>query len=149
MNPEKLAKLQKAAESGRDTMRRKKKVLRKDGVVDEQKVKNCLKKLSVSTVGSIDEVNMIKKDGSVLHFVNPKVQASVPSNLFSVIGTVQNKSITELLPDILSQLGPESLTYLKELANSATIMSKASEDEVPELIADFEKASMKETKGGK
>jgi hypothetical protein len=28
---------------------------------------------------------MIKEDGTVIHFNNPKVQASVPANTFSVI----------------------------------------------------------------
>lgn len=29
---------------------------------------------------------MIKEDGTVIHFTNPKVQASVPANTFSVSG---------------------------------------------------------------
>lgn len=34
---------------------------------------------------------MIKEDGTVIHFNNPKVQASVPANTFSVTGSAENK----------------------------------------------------------
>ena len=34
---------------------------------------------------------MIKDDGTVIHFNNPKVQASVPANTFSVTGGAENK----------------------------------------------------------
>lgn len=37
------------------------------------------------------QVNMIKEDGTVIHFNNPKVQASVPANTFSVAGTAEIK----------------------------------------------------------
>lgn len=37
------------------------------------------------------QVNMIKDDGTVIHFNNPKVQASVPANTFSVTGSAENK----------------------------------------------------------
>lgn len=34
---------------------------------------------------------MIKDDGTVIHFNNPKVQASVPANTFSVTGGSEDK----------------------------------------------------------
>lgn len=34
---------------------------------------------------------MIKDDGSVIHFNNPKVQASVPANTFAIVGHAENK----------------------------------------------------------
>ena len=34
---------------------------------------------------------MIKDDGSVIHFSNPKVQASVPANTFAIAGTAETK----------------------------------------------------------
>ena len=34
---------------------------------------------------------MIKEDGTVIHFNNPKVQASVPANTFSVTGSAESK----------------------------------------------------------
>ena len=59
---------------------------------------SSLKKLSVNTIPGIEEVNMIKDDGSVIHFNNPKVQASLAANTFAVTGHADNKQITELLP---------------------------------------------------
>lgn len=37
--------------------------------------------------------------------------------------------ITEMLPGILNQLGAESLTHLKKLANNVTSQFKANEDD--------------------
>lgn len=56
----------------------------------------CL--FQVNTIPGIEEVNMIKDDGSVIHFNNPKVQASLGANTFAVTGHAENKQITELLP---------------------------------------------------
>jgi len=91
---------------------------------------------------------MIKEDGTVIHFNNPKVQASVPANTFSITGNAENKQITEMLPGILNQLGAESLTHLKKLANNVTSQFKMQEDEddVPELVGDFDEFSKKEAK---
>lgn len=47
--------------------------------------------MSVTNIPGIEEVNMIKDDGTVIHFSSPKVQASVPANTFSVTGTAENK----------------------------------------------------------
>ncbi|KAK6048760.1 NAC domain protein [Cooperia oncophora] len=76
---------------------------------------------------------MIKDDGTVIHFNNPKVQASVPANTFSITGAGENKQITDMLPGILNQLGPESLTHLKKLANNVTSQFKPApaDDDVP------------------
>uniref|UniRef100_A0A1I7Z7H7 Transcription factor BTF3 n=1 Tax=Steinernema glaseri TaxID=37863 RepID=A0A1I7Z7H7_9BILA len=153
MNPEKLKKLQATAAQvrtgGKGTARRKKKVVHKTAASDDKKLQSNLKKLSVTNIPGIEEVNMIKDDGTVIHFNNPKVQASVPANTFSVTGTAENKQITEMLPGILNQLGAESLTHLKKLANNVTSQFKPSEeDEVPELVGDFEEASKEEAKGG-
>lgn len=65
---------------------------------------------------------MIKEDGSVIHFNNPKVQASLAANTFAVTGHAETKQITEMLPGILNQLGAESLTHLKRLASVQSAM---------------------------
>ena len=38
------------------------------------------------------QVNMIKDDGTVIHFNNPKVQAAPSANTFAVSGQAENKS---------------------------------------------------------
>ena len=142
MNANKIKKLQQNAEQvrtgGKGTARRKKKVVHKTAANDDKKLQSNLKKLSVTNIPGIEEVNMIKDDGTVIHFNNPKVQASVPANTFSITGNSENKQITEMLPGILNQLGAESLTHLKKLANNVTSQFKVNDDDIPELIGDFD-----------
>jgi len=45
------------------TARRKKKVVHKTAATDEKKLQSNLKKLSVTNIPGIEEVNMIKEDG--------------------------------------------------------------------------------------
>ena len=40
---------------------------------DDKKLQSQLKKLSINPIPGIEEVNMFKDDGSVIHFTNPKV----------------------------------------------------------------------------
>ena len=61
---------------------------------------------------------MIKDDGSVIHFNNPKVQASLNANTFAVSGHAESKQITEMLPGIISHLGAEGFNQLKRIASS-------------------------------
>lgn len=100
---------------------------------------------------------MIKEDGQVIHFNNPKVQASLAANTFAITGHAETKQITEMLPGILNQLGADSLSSLKKLATTVsngggvdgtkTISSDADDDddEVPDLVENFDEASKGET----
>ena len=118
MNPEKLAKLQKMNSNrigGKGTMRRKKKVVHKSTGGDDKKLQSTLKKLSCNPIPGIEEVNMFKDDGNVLHFTQPKVQAAIAANTFAITGAAENKPLTDLMPGILSQLGQGSLPALKKL----------------------------------
>lgn len=151
MNQEKLRKMQTQVRiGGKGTPRRKKKVVHATAATDDKKLQSSLKKLSVNTIPGIEEVNMIKEDGTVIHFNNPKAQASLAANTFAITGHGENKQITEMLPGILSQLGPEGLTQLKRLATS--VASSASggkaaieeDDEVPELVENFDEPSKEE-----
>jgi len=156
MNAEKLAKLQAQVRiGGKGSQRRKKKVVHRSSATDDKKLQNSLKKLTVNNISGIEEVNMIKDDGTVIHFNNPKVQASLNANTFAVSGHAENKQITEMLPGILSHLGAEGFNQLKRLASSVNpaLFSGAvsaagideDDDDVPELVEDFEAASKTET----
>merc|ERR1712066_131678 len=154
MNAEKLKQLQAEVRiGGKGTQRRKKKVVHKTATTDDKKLQSTLKKLAVNTIPNIEEVNMIRDDGTVLHFNNPKVQASLAANTFAVTGHAENKQLTEMLPGILNQLGAESLTHLKRLASNvggAAGLEAAAEagdeddDEVPDLVENFDEASKDE-----
>ncbi|KAM9689266.1 transcription factor BTF3 homolog 4 isoform 4-T4 [Trichechus inunguis] len=101
------------------------------------------------------KVNMIKDDGTVIHFNNPKVQASLSANTFAITGHAEAKPITEMLPGILSQLGADSLTSLRKLAEQfprQVLDSKTpkpedideEDDDVPDLVENFDEASKNE-----
>lgn len=87
---------------GKGTVRRTTKVHRKDASPKEDKnVAATLKKLGVTPVSEIDEAFFIKNDGSGMVFKQPKVQASMQSQCFVVSGDYQNKSMQEMLPQLL------------------------------------------------
>ncbi|KAM0322660.1 hypothetical protein ACHAQA_009249 [Verticillium albo-atrum] len=105
---------------------------------DDKKLQASLKKLNVQPIQAIEEVNMFKSDGNVIHFAAPKVHAAVPANTFAIYGNGEDKELTELVPGILNQLGPDSLASLRKLAESYQNMQKGEkdgdEDDIPDLV---------------
>lgn len=138
--------------------------MHKSSGTDDKKLQTTLKKLNVQPITAIEEVNMFKSDGNVIHFSAPKgmsyitpscciqaliilmaVHASVPSNTFALYGNGEDKELTELVPGILNQLGPDSLASLRKLAESYQSLQKGGEegekkegadddDEIPDLV---------------
>jgi len=154
MNPARLKQLQAQQDQvrigGKGTARRKKKVVHRTATTDDKKLQSSLKKLAVNNIPGIEEVNMIKEDGQVIHFNNPKVQASIAANTFAITGHAETKQITEMLPGILNQLGAESLANLKKLATSVSSADSGKpvtgdidddDDDVPDLVENFDEAS--------
>merc|ERR1712154_56 len=119
INKEKLAAMQARGPQAKvGGARRKKKVTQsKTNVSDDKRIQQTLKKFACSTLPGIDEVNMFKEDGTVIHFKNPKVTASPTSNTFTVAGHNEIKKITEI-PGVLNQLGLEGLQGLQQWAKS-------------------------------
>ncbi|CAK7233235.1 Nascent polypeptide-associated complex subunit beta [Sporothrix curviconia] len=113
---------------GKGTPRRKVKRAPPRSAADDKKLQASLKKINVQPITQIEEVNMFKSDGNVIHFAAPKVHASVPSNTFAIYGNGEDKELTELVPGILNQLGPDSLASLRKLAESYQSLQKADED---------------------
>jgi len=145
MDSAKLAKMQASVRiGGKGTPRRKVKKVHKSSGTDDKKLQTTLKKLNVQPIQAIEEVNMFKSDGNVIHFSAPKVHASVPANTFAIYGNGEEKELTELVPGILNQLGPDSLASLRKLAESYQAMQKEKgedgekkdddDDEIPELV---------------
>jgi nascent polypeptide-associated complex subunit beta len=58
--------------SGKGTPRRKVKKVHKSAGADDKKLQTSLKKLNVQPIQAIEEVNMFKSDGNVIHFAAPK-----------------------------------------------------------------------------
>jgi len=76
-----------------------------------------------------------------LHNNTSIVHAAVPANTFAIYGNGEDKELTELVPGILNQLGPDSLASLRKLAESYQNMQKSGEeakedddDDIPDLV---------------
>ena len=162
---------------------------------DDKKIGGVLKKLALTDIKGVEEVNIFKSDGSVIHIREPKskcyqtyyhhrrhmllfiiivflllllysyisyytliVQASVPSNTYVVSGICETKKLENLVPGILTQLGPEEMDYIRAFADSmktdGTNNSKVQElledddeddddDDIPDLVENFEEAAAK------
>lgn len=103
---------------GKGSIRRKRKTVHKNVTTDDKRLQSTLKRLGVNNIPAIEEVNLFKTDGTVIHFVNPKVQASIAANTYVISGTGEQKTLQELLPDIINQLGPDSISSIRKLAES-------------------------------
>merc|ERR1712157_223728 len=109
-----------ASTGGKGAVRRKKKAAsRSSSAQSDVKLNAALKKLGATNIPGIEEVNLFKEDGKVIHFVNPKVQASIAANTYIVSGPSETKPLQDLLPSIVSQLGMDNLSQLKTLAEQA------------------------------
>ncbi len=134
---------------GKGSVRQKAKGQAKSGGEDK-KLSGVLKKMQMQPL-KVEEVNIFKNDGNVIHVTNPKIMCSQPCNTYQISGTCETKNVTELLPGIISQLGPESMERLREYANEINAAGGAAgaeataddsdDDEVPELVENFEEAA--------
>merc|ERR1711881_644845 len=100
------------------SVRRKKKAKHQTTTTDDKRLQNTLKRLSVNNIPGIEEVNMFRDNGTVIHFSNPKVQASIAANTYVISGHAETKQLQELLPGIINQLGPDNLMNLRHIAES-------------------------------
>ena len=154
---------------GKGTVRRK--IVRKpkaSNAQDDKKLQGALKKLNLQPIQGVEEVNMFREDGNVLHFSAPKgeslypqgkthsfdlrlvtVHAAVSANTFAIYGAGQVKELTELVPGILNQLGPDSLASLRKLAESYQAIQQGrqgagpgapddDDEDVPDLVENFD-----------
>ncbi|KAL7052982.1 hypothetical protein AAHC03_020696 [Spirometra sp. Aus1] len=90
---------------------------------------------------------MYKSDGTMIHFKNPKVQASVQANIFAVSGQAETKTLSELFPNVLNQLETAKmrLSKMNEAAGADAKENDAAQndddDDVPDLVGDFDEKS--------
>ncbi|CUM68030.1 uncharacterized protein PRCAT00005745001 [Priceomyces carsonii] len=141
VDPEKLAKLQKATAKKVGGSR----VKTKKGSKSEQddvKLMETLGKLKATKIDGIEEANFFREDGKVLHFNRVGVQGAAANNTFAFTGYPQEKDVTQLIPQILPQLGAENLEILRKLAeqiqagkNPGELKGDAPGDEnIPDLV---------------
>merc|ERR1719282_303230 len=105
---------------GKGTIRRKKKATsRSSAAQSDAKLNVALKKLGATNIPGVEEVNFFKEDGKVIHFKNPKLQASIAANTYIISGPSETKPLQDFLPSIVSQLGVDNLSQLQSFAASA------------------------------
>ncbi|WP_293607170.1 2'-deoxycytidine 5'-triphosphate deaminase [Ponticaulis sp.] len=140
------ARFEAVRTGGAGTVRRKKLKKHASHAADEKQLQQQLKRLGVNNIPGVEEVNMFKEDGSVLHFATPKVQASVAANTYTITGHGDTKRLEELLPGIINQLGPDNLMNLKRIAEAHAAAegaagAPAEEDDIPDIGENFEDVS--------
>eukprot|EP01103_Thecamoeba_quadrilineata_P020110 TRINITY_DN8467_c0_g1_i1.p1 TRINITY_DN8467_c0_g1~~TRINITY_DN8467_c0_g1_i1.p1 ORF type:complete len:184 (+),score=51.03 TRINITY_DN8467_c0_g1_i1:72-623(+) len=140
MNADKLKNLQAAVRiGGPGSVRRKKKVIHKNSLSNEKNLQQLAKRFAVNSIPGIEEVNFFKDDGKIIHFANPKLQASIQANTYIVSGAGQEKELQELLPGIINQIAPDNLAGFKKILESLKGEKGAvGDEEVPELVENFD-----------
>merc|ERR1739847_48852 len=138
-----LARLQASVRiGGKGSVRRKKKVVHKTTTTDDKRLQNTLKRLGINSIPAIEEVNLFMDQGEVIHFTNPKVQASIAANTYVIIGHAETKKLQDLFPGILNQVDKSVLPSLKKIADEYQQSGGAEgedtdDDEVPNLVDSF------------
>ncbi|CAN3363708.1 nascent polypeptide-associated complex subunit beta-1 [Diutina catenulata] len=144
VDAEKLAKLQKSIPKrvGGSRVKAKKNV-KSDG--DDSKLFEALGKIQAKKIDNIEEANFFREDGKVLHFPRVGVTGAPSSNTFAFTGYPQEKDVTQLIPQILPQLGAENLEILRKLAEqiqagktpeelAANMPQAGGDEDIPDLI---------------
>merc|ERR1712054_508910 len=138
-----LARLQASVRiGGKGSVRRKKKVVHKTTTTDDKRLQNTLKRLGINSIPAIEEVNLFMDSGEVIHFTNPKVQASIAANTYVIIGHSETKKLQDLFPGILNQVDKSVLPSLKKTAEQYNPDAQEEDDdddddEVPDLVENF------------
>ncbi|UJR28366.1 hypothetical protein I4U23_009609 [Adineta vaga] len=157
LNQKKLKELAENAQAikigGKGTARRKKKIIHRPANADDKKLQSSLKKLTANNIQGIEEVNMFKDNGEVIHFANPKVQASLGSNTYAISGASDTKSLQEMLPTIMSQMGMgtdsgfggetgrRKFGARGDQSGNEQASAEADDEEVPDLVENFDDVS--------
>merc|ERR1712118_277318 len=134
------AKMANSQTGGKGSARRKTRKVHKATGQDDKRLASTLKRIGMNAVPGIEEVNMFKADGEVIHFANPKVQANIAANTYVINGNAEAKKLIDMLPGIIPQLGPDNLNQLKNIAQSLGSQAKGpgGDDYVPDVDANFD-----------
>jgi nascent polypeptide-associated complex subunit beta len=143
---------------GKGAARRKKKVKSRSAAAQsDAKLTSVIHKLGATNIPGIEEVNFFQEDGTVLQFVNPKLQASIAANTYVVSGPSKTKNLQELLPSLVNQYGGTTMEEVLAAQAAAAAHQPATiqeddgdddddddDDEVPDLVdGNFEEVAGK------
>lgn len=96
----------------------------------------------------------------MIHFGQPRVQASIGANTFVVSGPNDVKRLEQMMPGIMNQLGPENqpaIMKIQEMMSAGGMAnagggasgrtayedSGSEDDAIPDLVEDFEATAAK------
>lgn len=146
IDQEKLAKLQKLSANNKvGGTRRKFAKKRGSSSKDDSKLQDQLQKLRAVTVDNVQQANFFKDDGTVLHFNKVGVQVAPQHNTSVFYGIPQEKSLQELFPDIIPQMGADAINALTQMASqlqsaqganqqAAAPEAEGKDIDIPELV---------------
>ncbi len=121
INPEKLKALQAQAAArtgGKGSIRRKVTHATKAVNEDEKKIAAAISKLPIRDIPQIDEVSIIKGDGTFMNFNKPKVTGNPEAFTWVVQGFPQVKSATDMLSQLTSNMNPAAMAQIQQLLAS-------------------------------
>lgn len=130
---------------GKGTQRRKVKA-KNTGVVvtDDKKLQTNFKKMGLNPIPGIEEVNMFTDKNDVIHFKDPKVHASLSANTYAISGSSETKTLQEMLPKVISQLGSENLMSLRKVMEAAAAMETSGGSKDDDAIPDVGETSFEQ-----
>ena len=126
---------------GKGTQRRKKPVKHRANKVEvDKKIEAVAKKAQSRKLNEITEVNIFKDDNTVIQFKKPTVEYSFKEKVSFVSGVHENKNLKEVFTNLIKQLGPKQLAFVKDASEDIKNKDKEKEkaDEAPELVDDFD-----------
>ncbi|UKK02337.2 transcription factor [Theileria orientalis] len=127
---------------GKGTARRKLKKTTKI-VGDDKRLQFALRSIGAANIPGIEEVQMLKEDGSLLTFSNPKIQTSPNANTYVVTGVPEEKEIS--FPDILQQLSAAGFDITKAGVEQKVVEEVGEVQTVPKLIEIYDEDTKEET----
>ncbi len=130
---DKLKKNEAAVRTGgKGSVRRKKKVTHQAGGSDSNKLAATLKRNGVNQLPGCEEATLFRNDGKVLHFTNPKVQASVQANTYYISGKSEEKNENDLPSGAAEMMQQwQQMAAAQAAAGGA---GAADEDDTPDLV---------------
>lgn len=90
--------------AGKGTARSKKTVVHRTAPADDKKLQLSFKKSGIDSTSGTEEVAMLTHQGTVTHFNNLEVRASLAANPLTTTGRAETKQLAQMLPSILNSL---------------------------------------------
>lgn len=116
---------------------------------DDKKLLFSLKKSGANNISGMEEVSVFTNQRTAIHCDNPDAQAPQAADTSTLTGHAETKQPTEMRPSISRQLGADSLTSLRRLAEALPNLrgeaplapGEDDGDEVPDLVGNSDEAS--------